>query len=108
MATSKKVSALPSATPAAEDLLYVVDDPLGTPTSKKSTVKTFLEANVVANVAFGGPVKGTYLIASVNSTPANATAVPAGYPIGSIWSDGSYVYVVTGASQLKRAAIATW
>lgn len=109
MATSKKVTELVAASAvSADDLIYVVDDPSGTPTSKKATAKVFLESNVAANVAFAGPVIANYVVATVNSTPANSTAVPSGYPIGSIWSDGSYIYVVTGASALKRVAISTW
>ena len=109
MATSNKVSALTALTAAAaEDLLYIVDDPSGTATSKKITTKAFLESNVAANVAFSGPVKATYLVPTVNTTPANATNVPSGYPVGAMWSDGTYLYVVTGASALKRISISTW
>jgi len=109
MTTSNRVSALPALTQAAgEDLLYIVDDPTGSPTSKKITTKNFLESNVQANVAFAGPLKATFIGASVNSTPANATNVPAGAQVGSWWMDGSYIYVVTGASAIKRVAISTW
>lgn len=109
MASQNRVSALTALTQAAaEDLFYIVDDPSGTPTSKKITTKNFLESNVAANVSFSGPLKATFIGTSVNSTPANATNVPAGAQVGSIWSDGSYIYVVTGASALKRVAIATW
>lgn len=109
MATSKKVTALTAITTvAAEDLFYIVDDPSGTPTGKRGTAKVFLESNVVANAQFGGSVQAPYLIATVNTTPANSTDVPSGYPIGSMWSDGTYIYVVTGASALKRVEITTW
>lgn len=109
MATSNKVTGMTALTQAsADDLLYIVDDPSGSPTSRKITTKQLLESNIAANAAFGGPVKATYLITANTPTPANATNVPAGYPVGSIWSDGSYIYVVTGASAIKRVAIATW
>lgn len=106
MALSKKLTAYTANTNAdANTLFYIVNDPAGTPTSYKMTSKSFLESNIAANASFAGPVKGTYVIASDNTTPANSTDVPSGYPIGSIWSDGDYVYVVTGASAIKRAAL---
>lgn len=109
MTTYSRVSALTALTQAAgEDLLYIVDDPAGSPTSKKITTKNFLESNVAANVAFAGPLKATFIGASVNSTPANSTNVPTGAQVGSWWTDGSYIYVVTGASAIKRVAISTW
>jgi hypothetical protein len=109
MATAKKVSALTSlSAPSSDDLIYVVDDPAGTPTGKKATLKATIEANMVGNVAFANSVKTGYIITTVTTTPANATDVPVGYPVGSTWSDGSFIYVVTGASALKRVAIATW
>jgi hypothetical protein len=55
-----------------------------------------------------GSVSGNNLLSRYSSTPANSTDVPAGFSTGSIWSDGSYIYVVTGVSALKRVAIATW
>jgi len=106
LATSKKVTDLSAITTvAAEDLIYIIDDPSGTPTGKKSTAKVFLESNVVANVEFGGSVQAPYLIATDTTTPANSTDVPSGYPVGSIWSDGDYIYIITGASTIKRVAI---
>lgn len=44
-----KISGLPSATPVLTDLLYLMDDPGGTPVSKQSTItalKTLLDANI--------------------------------------------------------------
>lgn len=109
MATSKKVTELVAATTAAAaDLLYVVADPAGTPTSKKITGKAFLESNIEANSSVNGYSRALYFVATGNTTPANSTAVPAGYPVNSMWSDGSYIYVVTGASTIKRVAISTW
>lgn len=109
MATSKKVSELSAITTAtADDLLYIVNDPGGTPESFKITVKNAFESNVVANAQFGGTLTANSVTSRYSSTPADATAVPSGFQIGAIWSDGSYIYVVTGASALKRVAIATW
>ena len=115
MTTGTKVSALTSLSAAsADDLLLVVDDPAGTPTSKKITVKGLLESNATSNVAVNGSLvavgKAVANVITVNysSTPANSTAVPSGFGTGSMWTDGSYIYVVTGASAIKRVAIATW
>ena len=115
MATSKKVTELTAATAVtADDLMYVVDDPLGTPTSKKITTKQFLESNATANVVANGSlvVVGRAVSNSATftytSTPANANSVPAGFAVNTVWSDGNYIYVVTGAASLKRVAIATW
>ena len=50
----KKVSALTAlSTFSAEDLLLIVDDPNGTPASKKITVKNFF-GTIAANTAFTG------------------------------------------------------
>jgi hypothetical protein len=54
--TATKVSALPAATTvAANDLLYVVSDPGGSPVSKKITQANFF-ANVVSNTKFANTV----------------------------------------------------
>jgi len=54
--TATKVSALPAATTvAANDLLYVVSDPGGSPVSKKITQANFF-ANVVSNTKFSNTV----------------------------------------------------
>lgn len=115
MTTSKKVTELTAMTAAtADDLLMVVDSPAGTPTSMKITVKSFLESNATSNVAVNGSgnftnyVLANTFISSYTSTPANSTAVPAGFAVGASWSDGSYIYWVTGASALKRVAISSW
>lgn len=109
MSTSNRVSSFPALTQAdADDLFYIVSDPAGSPTSKKISAKNFLESNVEANVAFAGPLKATYIGSSVNSTPANSTDVPTGAQVGSWWSDGNYIYIVTGPSTIKRAALSSW
>jgi len=109
MATSKKITELPFLTSAtADDIFYVVNDPGGAPASLKITAKALLESNVVANAAFSGTVSGTVFKPNYTSTPASATAVPAGFTVGTMWADADYIYVVTGATALKRIAIATW
>ena len=109
MASSKKVSELPSIlTLTADDLIYVVNDPAGTPESFKTTVKVLFESNVASNAHFSGVMTANAVSTRYTATPANSTAVPVGFEIGTMWSDGSYVYVVTGASTIKRASLATW
>ena len=50
---AKKVSELTSLTAASgDDLLLIVDDPLGTPATKKITVDAFFSGSVAANGAF--------------------------------------------------------
>lgn len=109
MATSKKVTELPALlTVTGDDLLYIVNDPLGTPSSLKVTTKTFLESNVTANASFDGHVSGLTFKFAYSATPANASAVPAGFTSGTAWSDGNYLYVVAPGNTLKRAALASW
>lgn len=115
MATSKKVTELiPATAVTADDLMYVVNDPLGTPTSNSITVKHFMESNVTANVAANGSLVVTQralanaITIAYNATPVNSATVPAGFSNNTIWTDGSFIYVVTGTGQLKRTAIATW
>ena len=109
MATSKKITELPTLTAAtADDIFYVVNDPGGVPASLKITAKALFESNVVSNASFDGVVSGTVFKPNYTTTPASATAVPVGFGVGTMWADADYIYVVTGASALKRIAIATW
>ncbi len=109
MATTKKISELTAtSTVSGDSLIYVVLDPSGTPTSYKASIKTVMESNVAANSAISGRSQANSFTSTYNATPANSTAVPSGFPVGTHWSDGNYLYVVTGASTLKRVAITTW
>lgn len=74
------------------DLLIIVRDPLGDPTTNTITAQTFVE--VMAN---------NYLIAS--QTPANST-ITIGQ--GMILYDNSYIYVAVSNNVLKRAALSTF
>lgn len=70
MATSKKVTELTALTTAvANDILYIVDDPAGTPLSKSITVQNIFQSNVVANLNFSGTMN-----IGANVT-ANATTI---------------------------------
>jgi hypothetical protein len=115
MTTIQKLTELPTVnTVSSNSLLYVVIDPNGTPASHGISVQKYLESNVSSNLALNGSSVITG-VSSANAstirysaTPANSTAVPAGFANGTVWSDGSYLYVVTGPSALKRVAISTW
>jgi len=87
---SKKVTELTALTaPAGEDLLLIVDDPSGTPTTKKVTVSN-LFGNVAANVVI------------YNNTPANSTIT---VKKGTIMFDTSYIYVAVANNTLKRVGL---
>lgn len=120
----KKVSQLDALTTVtSDDLLLVVNDPNGTPASRKVTVANFFGSvdtevthkdrvnfqgntihtgtvmNVSANVIFQGNVRLS------SDTPSSNNAASEGYGVGSIWFDGDYIYVATAAGTIKRAAL---
>lgn len=87
---SKKVTELTAlTTPAGEDLLLIVDDPSGTPISKKVTIANLL-GNSTANVVI------------YNSTPANSAIT---VKKGTLMFDNTYIYVATANNVLKRVAL---
>jgi hypothetical protein len=85
MATSKKITELTAIASAANsDLLYIVHDPAGVPTSNKITVTNL--------------VKG---IVTVGAAPASNTAAGnQGYMI----ANGAYLYICTAANTWVRIA----
>jgi hypothetical protein len=120
----KKVSELNALTNVSgDDLLLVVNDPNGTPESKKVTVSN-LFANVVSETTHKHRVNfkantiytGTVMTVSANAifggnlrltpdTPASNVAVSEGYGTGSIWFDTNYLYIATSANTIKRVAL---
>ena len=87
---SKKVTELTALTaPAGEDLLLIVDDPSGTPTTKKITVSN-LFGNTSANVVI------------YNATVANSTIT---VKKGTIMFDSSWIYVAVANNVLKRVGL---
>jgi hypothetical protein len=87
---AKKISELTALTaPAAEDLMVIVDDPSGTPTTKYVSVGN-LFGNVAANVVI------------YNATPANSTIT---VKKGTLTFDSDYLYVATANNTLKRIAL---
>jgi hypothetical protein len=90
---AKKITELSAlAAPAAEDLMVIVDDPSGTPTTKYVTVGNLL-GNVSANVVI------------YNGTPANSTIT---VKKGTIMFDNTYLYVATANNVLKRITLNTF
>ena len=123
----KKVTELTAITSVSgDDLLLVVNDPSGTPESRKVTVsnlfasvdsdtvhsgKVTFSANttisgnkstVSANTTFSGNLRLT------SDTPASNNAASEGYGVGSIWYDDDYIYVATASGTIKRAALSTF
>lgn len=117
----KKVSQLPSlTTTAAPDLLYIVDDPNGTPVSKRITVKNFFGA-VPANTVFSANVtvsgNRAQFASNVNitktltantvkitfgSTPGSNNATVVGMQVGEMRFTNTYLYVAVNATTIKR------
>jgi len=120
----KKVTELTAATNVtSDDLLLMVDDPTGTPISKKVSVKTFFQ-NVRANTAIRGTlttsanntINGNKMTVTANTTfsgnlkmtsdtPGSNNASSEGYGVGSIWFDSDYIYVATASGTIKRVAL---
>jgi len=90
---AKKISELSALTaPAGVDLLVIVDDPSGSPVTKKVTVAD-LFGNSSANVVI------------YNATPANSTIT---VKKGVIMFDSSYLYVAVANNSLKRIALSSF
>lgn len=128
----KKVSQLTSlASTSSDDLMYVVDTPNGTPTSKNITVKNFFGA-VPANTVFNGRVQlranttilcgNTVITSNVNMTsagllkannvlltvrnnPSSNNALSEGYGVGQIFFSNTYMYIAVNRTTLKRVAL---
>ena len=108
--------------------MVIVD--MSGPTTYKMTIAAFTNAipsnaNFTANVAVQGTFTANAVTASGNvsfntanyvtannlvlkktTTPANTTDVPG--VVGSLWSDGSYIYYQANTTNVRRVAIATW
>ncbi len=88
-----KISELNAITaPSGDDLLVIVDDPTGTPTTKKVTVANLL-GNSSANVVIQ------------NVTPANGTIT---VTKGTIMFDSSFIYIATANNVIKKVALSAF
>ena len=125
--SDKKVSQLPSlTTTAAPDLLYIIDDPNGTPVSKKITVKN-LFATVPANTIFSANVTVTGNRTQITSNAfftktltantvkitfgpplASNNATTMGMEVGQIRFTNSYLYIAVNNTTIKRVALSRY
>lgn len=134
---SRKVTELETlVTPTGIDVLYVVDDPNGTPTSKKITIDqlfeqipsntsingTFEVANTAtflgpttfsANVTVEGKMSVGVLATNSNGiiitnqfTPANSSL--SSVETGKIFFDANYLYIKVSNTVIKRAALTSF
>ena len=88
-----KISELNALTaPSGDDILVIVDDPTGTPTTKKVTVANLL-GNSSANVVIR------------NVTPANGTIT---VTKGTIMFDSSFIYIATANNVIKKVALSAF
>ena len=123
----KKVSQLTAlTTTAAPDLLMIVDDPLGTPVSKKITIKNLFGA-VPANTVFSANVtvsgNRVQLASNVNvtktltantvkitfgSAPATNNATTEGWSLGQMRFTNNYIYIAVGPTTIKRVSLSVF
>ena len=114
----RKVSELPSLTTlASEDVLYVVDDPSGTPVSKQITAQNMFAA-VPSNTAFNHTVTFNNQVSAANGvmtlstsktvTSNNATTELGAGMQGSIFWDSNYLYIAVSNTQIKRVALSVF
>jgi hypothetical protein len=123
----KKVSQLTAlTTTAAPDLLMIVDDPNGTPVSKKMTVKNFFGA-VPSNTVFSANVtvsgNRAQFASNVNvtktltantvkitfgATPGSNNATSVGMAVGELRFTNTYMYIAVNATTIKRVLLSTF
>lgn len=119
----KKVSQLTSLTSTtSEDILLIIDDPNGTPTSKKITVKA-LFGSIGSNVAIRSSntiitsnlnlttsslMKVNNFILTSRSNPSTNNAVNEGYKIGQMFFSNTFMYIAVNRTTLKRVAISSF
>lgn len=88
-----KISELGAITnPTGDDILVIVNDPTGTPVTKKVTVANLL-GNSSANVVIQ------------NVTPANGTIT---VTKGTIMFDSSFIYIATANNVIKKVALSSF
>ena len=119
----KKVSQLQSLTRASvEDLFLIIDDPNGTPSSKKITVGNLfggINSNVAIrssntvitsnlNMTTSGLMKVNNFIMTSRSAPASNNAVNEGYKIGQMFFSNTHLYIAVNRTTLKRVSLDTF
>jgi len=123
----KKVTQLTAlTTPTAPDLLLIVDDPNGTPVSKKITLKSLFGA-VTSNTVFSANVtvsgNRVQLASNVNitktltantvkitfgSTPGSNNATSVGMAVGEMRFTNTFLYIAVNATTIKRVTLSTF
>ena len=98
---------------SANDVIPIVHDPAGSPTTVKITLTNFY-ANVVVSARFSNTVTlAANAVASQNFTANNlfliynTTPSTSGDTVtrGKIWFDSNYIYVATANNTIKRVAL---
>ena len=112
-----KISELNAVTTlTSDDLIMVVNDPAGSPTTNKITFGNMLaNVNIVAKfsntVNSSGNITSTSIINSNNlfinyrTTPTTNTDV---VQSGKLWFDNDYIYVSISNNNIKRAALSNF
>ena len=112
-----KISELNAVTTlTSDDLIMVVNDPAGSPTTNKITFGNMLaNVNIVAKfsntVNSSGNITSTSIINSTNlfinyrTTPTTNTDV---VQSGKLWFDNDYIYVSISNNNIKRAALSNF
>ena len=122
----RKITELDALTaPDQKDLLYVVDDPSGTPVSKKISLYN-LFGSVPANTSISGTLtasgnttlsgaktivsQGQITLSATTSVGSNNATTVLGRADGqgSIFWDQNYLYVATSNTQVKRVALSVF
>ena len=119
----KKVSQLTSATAtSSEDLFLIIDDPNGTPTSKKITIKALFggigsnvairSSNTIVtsnlNLTTSSLMKVNNFILTSRSTPSTNNALTEGYKVGHLFFSNTHLYVAVNRTTLRRVALGTF
>lgn len=125
MADRKITELAALAAPTGKDLLYVVDDPTGTPVSKKVSLHDMF-GSVPANTSITGTaavsgntsLSGAKTVVSAGQiTLATATSVGSNNATtvlgradgqGTIFWDQNYLYVATSNTEIKRVALSVF
>lgn len=120
----KKVTELTAMTQVAgEDLLLVIDDPSGTPASRKVTVDNlFGNIRSITTLRGNTTISSTTLTVSANTTfnnskitvstkygdPASNNATTEGLSVGTIFFSNTHLYIVTDTTTIKRVALSVF
>lgn len=109
--TTIKISDLPAAsTLTSGDLIPVVANTAGLPSTKKISLSNFY-SNVIVTAKFANSVTFTTSLTANNlyinyrTTPTSSTD---SVTQGKVWFDNSYIYVATANNTIKRVAISTF